>query len=144
MKIYIDTNIVVADAVEKHPHSSNASSLFKAVQIRRWTPVISAHGLAEIYSTLTGAPFRPRISPVAAWQIIEENVLASFEVAPLIRNDYARILRECVDSGWTGGRVYDAIHVYAARKAKCERIYTFNVPDFRQIAPDLVDRIMAP
>ena len=144
MKIYIDTNIVVADAVDNHPHNANAASLFREIQVRGWTPVISTHGLAEVYSILTGAPFYPRISPAVAWQIIEENILASFEIEPLIRSDYTKIVRECAISGCIGGRVYDAIHVHAARKAKCERIYTFNVQDFRQIAPDLVDRIMAP
>lgn len=144
MKVYIDTNVIVADAIENHSHSANASSLFKEVEKGRWVPVISAHGLAEVYSILTRAPFRPRISPAVAWQIIEENVLASFEIEPLTCSDYTRILRESAAVGWSGGRVYDAIHVHAARKAQCERIYTFNVQDFRQLAPDLVDRIMAP
>jgi len=45
---------------------------------------------------------------------------------------------------WTGGRIYDAIHIQIARKAKCDRIYTFDVRHFRSIAPDLSDRIMAP
>lgn len=144
MKIYIDTNIVVADAIGDHTHNANASSLFQEIRSRRWTPVISAHGLAEAYSTLTGTPFRPRISPAEAWQIIEENVLASFEIESLTRSDYTRIIRESAALGWTGGRIYDSIHVHAARKAGCSRIYTFNVQDFRQLAPDLLDRIMAP
>ena len=144
MKIYVDTNIVIADAVDSHPHNANASAFFQEIRAKHWTPVISAHGLAEVYSILTGAPFRPRISPAIAWQIVQENVLDSFEVEPLTRNDYTRIIRECSSLGWAGGRIYDVIHVHSARKAKCSRIYTFNVQDFRQLAPDLLDRIMAP
>ena len=144
MKVYIDTNVIVADAIEDHSHNANAASLFKEVQMGRWVPVISAHGMAEVYSILTRTPFRPRITPAEAWQIIEENVLASFQIEPLTRGDYTKILRESAAIGWSGGRVYDAIHIHAARKANCDRIYTFNVQDFRQLAPDFADRIMAP
>jgi predicted nucleic acid-binding protein len=144
VKVYIDTNVVVADTVKDHVHHANASGLFRQVQLRQWTPVISAHGLAEIYSVLTGAPHKPRPTPVSAGQMIEENVLQTFEIEALTRSDYKKIIQECSALGWSGGRVYDAIHVHAARKAGCGRIYTFNVQDFRQLAPDLLDRIMAP
>ena len=140
MKVYIDTNVIVADAIADHKHKANATSLFEEIQARRWTPIISSHGLAEVYSN----PYGSAISPAKAWQIIEENVLAFFETEPLTRSDFTKILRESAAVGWSGGRVYDAIHVHAARKAKCDRIYTSNPQDFRQPAPDLVDRIMAP
>ena len=144
MKVYIDTNVIVARSVTQHEHHIRAIAFFTEAESRTWTLVISTHGLAEIYSILTRVPYQPRISPAEAWGILEKNILERFEIEPLIRSDYAKILRECAASGWIGGRVYDAIHVHAARKAKCERIYTFNVQDFRQIAPDLVDCIMAP
>ena len=144
MKVYIDTNVIVADAVSHHIHNANASLLFQEISARRWTPVISSHGLAEVYSILSGAPYRPRTSPAEAWQIIEENVLSSFEIEALTRNDYRKVIQECAALGWTGGRVYDAIHIHAARKARCSRIYTFNVQDFRQLAPDLLDSIVSP
>jgi predicted nucleic acid-binding protein len=144
VKVYLDTNIVVADAVAGHVHNANASGLFRQIESRRWTPVIVAHGLAEIYSVLTRTPYIPRISPAAAWQILEENVLASFEIETFSRSEYVRFLKDCAAQGWSGGRIHDALHLAAARKAKCARIYTFDVAHFRQLAPDLLDRIMAP
>lgn len=144
MKVYLDTNIVVADAVRTHVHNANASGLFRQVESRRWTPVIAAHGLAEIYSVLTRTPFQPRISSAEAWHAIEQNVLPSFEIEALSRSEYIRILKDCAALGWGGGRIFDALHIAAARKAECRRIYTFDVVHFRQLAPDLLDRIMAP
>jgi hypothetical protein len=44
-----------------------------------------------------------------------------------------------------GGLVFDALHLHCAEKAQCDRIYTFNVKDFRALAPDaLVAKIAAP
>jgi predicted nucleic acid-binding protein len=144
VKVYIDTNIVIADAVKQHEHHPNAAEIFRVIGSRRWTPVMSAHGLAEIYSVMTRAPYQPRISPSGAWQALQENVLASFEIETLTKNEYIKLIKECATQGWTGGRVYDAIHVHIARKTRCDRIYTFNVSHFRQLAPDLNDRIMMP
>jgi predicted nucleic acid-binding protein len=144
VKVYIDTNTVVARAVTTHVHNANAVVLFRQIQSRRWIPVISTHGLAEIYAVLTGTPFQPRITPAAAWQILHADILEKFEIESLARNDYREIIKDCAAQSWSGGRVYDALHVATARKAQCDRIYTFNVRHFRSIAPDLSDRIMAP
>jgi predicted nucleic acid-binding protein len=144
VKVYLDTNIIVADAVSSHVHNASAAGLLRQIESRQWTPVLVAHGLAEIYSVLTRTPYRPRITPAQAWQIIEQNVLASFEIEALSRSEYSRVIKECAAQGWSGGRIHDVLHIAAARKARCGRIYTFDVTHFRQLAPDLLDRIMAP
>ncbi|WP_446744046.1 hypothetical protein [Silvibacterium acidisoli] len=54
------------------------------------------------------------------------------------------VVRACSRQGLAGGLVYDALGMTAARKAGCERIYTYNVKHFRQVAPDLHDRIFMP
>lgn len=144
MKVYVDTNVLVARCVAQHPHHDHAVALFREIEAKRWIPVISAHGLAEVYAVLTAAPFKPRISALEAWQILDRNILGRIEAKPLGRKDYVHILKESAAQGWTGGRIYDAIHIHAARKTECTKIFTFNVQHFRQIAPDLLDRIMAP
>lgn len=144
MNVYIDTNIVIADTALIHPHKTNALELFRKIRVSRWTPVIAAHGLAEAYSVLTRTPFRPRITSADAWRSLQENVLRSFEIVSLNRTDYSEILRHCAAQGWTGGLIFDALHMQAARKAKCARVYTLNVAHFRRIAPDLGDRILSP
>lgn len=144
MNVYVDTNVVVARTAVGHPHQANAVHLFREIATRRWTPVISAHGLAEIYSVLTRTPFPRRVSAAEAWKVIENNILPLFEVEALTKTDYKSLLQNCAANGWSGGQVCDAIHISAARKAKCSRIYTLNVKHFRLIAPDLHDRILSP
>lgn len=144
MNVYIDTNIIVARTVASHEHYSRATLLIQKMRLQRWTPVISAHGLTEIYSVLTRAPYQPRMSAEQVRNMLEENVIASFEIEALTKTEYIRLIKESAAQGWTGGRIYDAIHLAIARKARCSRIYTFNVLHFRQLAPDLTDRIMAP
>ena len=95
MNVYLDTNIVVADAVEDHERHANAVALFEEVQRRRWTPVISAHGLSETYAVLTGTPFSHRISPAEAWRVAQENVLSLFEIGTLGRSGDADVLQNC-------------------------------------------------
>lgn len=144
MNVYTDTSVIVARTVLHHPHHANAVQLFRHLNAERWTPVISTHGLAEIYSVLTRLPMPQRVSPAEASHLIQENLLLQFEIQTLGKADYAEVVRSCSTQGWVGGAIYDAIHVHAARKAKCERIYTFNLSDFRRIAPDLHDRIVSP
>jgi hypothetical protein len=44
-----------------------------------------------------------------------------------------------------GAIVFDALHLRCAQKSACDRIYTFNVKDFRGLAPDgLQSRIVSP
>jgi predicted nucleic acid-binding protein len=144
VKVYLDTNTVVARLVKGHVHQVNAANLLHQIQSRRWTPVIAAHGLTEVYSVLIRTPFQPRISPAEAWELLELNVLPRFEIETLSRSEYIRVLKDCAAQGWSGGRVHDALHIAAARKAQCGRIYTFDVAHLRQLAPDLLDRILAP
>lgn len=144
MKVYIDTNIVVARTMAEHTHHANASALFKKIQQQRWMPVISSHGLAEIYTALTATPFQKRPAPVEVWQMLQENVLELFEIQALSRKDYMQVIQDCAARGLSGARIYDALHIHSARKAGCSRIYTFNAKHFRALAPDLQDQILIP
>lgn len=55
------------------------------------------------------------------------------------------VVHHCATTGWAGGKVHDAVHLRCAQKAGCDRIYTFNVKDFRALAPSgLQDKIGPP
>jgi predicted nucleic acid-binding protein len=63
----------------------------------------------------------------------------------LDEGEYVDIVRRAASQGWIGGRIHDAIHLQCAAKMKCDRVYTFNVRDFRAVAStDLENRITAP
>lgn len=144
MKVYFDTAVLVASSVEEHVHYHRARPVVKAVRDGEIDGYVSAHVLAEFYSVITVTPFRSRVFPEQAWRLLSDNVLPNFKVIDLSTEDYRNAIHSSALSGWMGGRVYDMLHIVGARKANCERIYTFNVRHFRQLAPELSERIIAP
>jgi predicted nucleic acid-binding protein len=142
---YFDTPVVVAASVESHPRYAEAFIALKQAADKRHKPCISAHGLAEIFPVLTRAPFSPHVYPTEALQIIEQNVLPHFEVLSISAQEYQEVIRECAMHGWAGGRIYDALHLRFAQKRGCDRIYTLNLRDFRDLAPrNLQSKICEP
>jgi predicted nucleic acid-binding protein len=100
--------------------------------------------VAETYAALTSLPLTPRILPAEAERILQVNVKSHFRMVPLTASMYAKAVDACVRRSLPGGKVYDALLIQCARKAGCERIYTFNVEDYRRLAPDLASSIVAP
>jgi predicted nucleic acid-binding protein len=145
VKAYLDTNVLVAASIQEHRHHVQAFDLVKRVKEGALQGCISTHGLAEFYSVLTRAPFTPRVHPSEAGRFLDDNVLPYFELTALSVNDYKAVLRSCSAAGLIGGMVFDALHLHSAQKAGCDRIYTFNVRDFRALAPSgLAGKIGAP
>ena len=106
---------------------------------------ISTHGLAEFYAVITRIPVDPRVHPVEAGRLIDEDILRYFELIALSGSDYKSVVRSTASAGLSGGVIYDALHLHAAQKAGCDRVYTHNVKDFRALAPaNLIGKITAP
>src|SRR5216684_1604455 len=127
MKAYLDTAVLVAASVADHPHHSQSLAALQLVRKKTMIGHISGHGLSEMYAVLTRTPFTPPIYPMEAWKLLSMNVLPYFQIVTLTPEMYRETIQECADRGWIG-----------------ERIYTFNVRHFQQLAPDLADRIGAP
>jgi hypothetical protein len=83
-------------------------------------------------------------TPVEARKLLSENILPYFQIVVLTPKMYAETIQECASKGWMGGKIHDALHLRRARKDACDRIHTFNVRHFQQLAPDLSARIGAP
>jgi predicted nucleic acid-binding protein len=142
---YFDTSIVVAAAVTQHPHNAPALAVLEELVSRKHRGYLSAHSLTEVYSVLTRTPFKPPLYPSEAWQIIEQMILPHMELVTLTPKEYREVVRHCAVNGWVGGKVHDAVLLRCAQKAGCDRIYTFNVKDFRALAPpDLAGRVALP
>ncbi len=144
MKVYCDTSVLVAASVAVHPHHPQARALLKQVRAKKLEGVISAHGTAEFYAVLTRAPLTPPVHPSEAWRLLAENILPYFHVASFNSAQYTAVLREAGENGWTGGLIYDALHLAAATSNHCKRIYTFNLRHFLQLAPQLQETICSP
>jgi predicted nucleic acid-binding protein len=144
MKIYCDTSILVAASISAHPHNAQSLALLRRVRAGKLKAVISAHGIAEFYAVLTRAPLIPPVHPSEAWRLLAENVLPHFHIAALSAAEYTSVLRQAGEKGWTGGLVYDALHLACATSNHCKRIYTFSLRHFLQLAPHLQDVICSP
>jgi predicted nucleic acid-binding protein len=145
VKAYFDTNVLVAACVQQHQHHEQSFDLLKAVKEGALQGCVGTHGLAEFYSVLTRAPFTPRVHPAEAGRFLHDNILPYFELVALSANDYKAVLRSCANAGLVGGVVFDALHLHSALKARCDRVYTLNLKDFRVLAPkELEARVVAP
>ena len=145
MDIFFDTTVLVAASEQSHPHYAQARPALLRVAAGQDKGFMGQHSIAEVYAALTRLPVQPRIHPVEAARIVTENILPNFEVVSLGKEDYLEAMNTMASGGWSGAKIYDALLLRCAAGCAVERIYTFNVGDFRQLAPaGLQERICAP
>lgn len=145
MKVFCDTNLLVAAFREDHPQHEAARPVIERVKAGKDAGFVAAHSLAETYAVLTRLPGAAQVAPTVAWQLISENVLKGFTIVTLTAKEYAEAIKTAAENGVEGGKTYDALLLSAAAKSGADRILTFNVRHFQTLAdPDLRSRIAAP
>jgi predicted nucleic acid-binding protein len=143
--IFFDTTVLVAASEQSHPHYTQAWPALLRVAAGQDKGIIGMHSITDVFAVLTRLPVQPRIHPVEAARIITENILPHFEVVSLGKEDYVEVLNTMAGGGWSGAKIHDALLLRCAARSKVERIYTFNLGDFRQLAPaGLQEKICAP
>lgn len=140
MNVFFDTSVLVAASERSHPHHLQARTAVQRVVAGKDKGSISAHSIAEIYAALTRLPVQPRIHAMEAARIITENILPNFEVVPARKQDYVEALAVTAKGGWVGAKIYDALLLRCASSCGAERIYTFNLADFRKLASEELQR----
>lgn len=133
MRILLDSSVLVAAMIASHPDHERGLPWLAACRQGRHEGVVAQHSLAELYSTLTSLPLRPRLVPLEVAQFLEENVEAACAVQELRASDYRRVIGRLSRAGFGGGIIYDALIAEAAIKAKVARIITFNQRDFERL-----------
>jgi predicted nucleic acid-binding protein len=145
MKVFCDTNILVAASLQSHPQHDAARPVLERVKAGQDLGWVAAHSLAEAYAVLTRLPGASLVAPSVAWQLISENVLKVFTIVSLTAKEYANTLENAAANGVEGGKTYDALLLAAAAKCGAERIYTLNTRHFQALAEDrLRARIVSP
>jgi predicted nucleic acid-binding protein len=144
MKDFLDTNVLVAACVADHEHHARALPVVQAIHAGRAEGFVSAHSLLETHSILTRLPRAPRISSMQASRLIADNIVKYFSVVALTGGEYAELSLQLGQNNIVGGKTYDALHLACAEKCGADRIYTFNVRDFAQLAGKLTGKITAP
>ncbi len=135
-RIFFDTSVLIPALIANHPRHAEAARRLERVHAGAIQLVISTHTIAELYATLSALPVSPRISSGEAVQLIRENVLSRAEIVALDESDYEQVISLAAEMDVSGGAVYDALHVHAARKAVADRLWTMNERDFVRIWPD--------
>jgi len=144
MKVLLDTSVLVAAMVSSHPHHARALPCLSAVKQNREQGIVAAHSLAECYAVMSGLPVKPRLSPKVTRQLLRDNLENHFHIQALEPAQYLAVLDALSIAGFSGGIVYDALILQAARLAEVERVYTFNRSDFLRLAPDWTERLISP
>lgn len=145
MQVFFDTTVLVAASEQSHPHHARALPVLRRVVAGHDVGFISAHSIAETYAALTRLPVQPRIHPSEAARIITDNIVSSCTVVSLTSAEYLQALAVVRDAGIPGAKIYDALLLACATTCAAERIYTFNLGDFRNLATtDQLSKVMAP
>ena len=144
MRDFLDTNVLVAACVADHEHHARALPVVQAVHEGRVEGFVSAHSLLETHAILTRLPRVPRISSMQASMLIADNIVKYFSVVALTGREYSELSLRLGTDNIVGGKAYDVLHLACARKCGADRIYTFNVREFTQLAGPLAGKITAP
>ena len=145
MKVFLDTNVLVAAFLQSHPHHNAARPVVERVKAGQDQGFVAAHSLAETYAVLTRLPGGNQVAPTIAWQLISDNVVNKFTIVTLTPKEYAQTLERAAADGVEGGQTYDALLLAAAAKSGADRIYTTNVRHFQNLADEKVrGQIVAP
>lgn len=133
LKILFDSSVLIAAFVESHLKHKSALSFLMKAKSKEFQLLISSHTILEIYSVLTSAPFKPKITPIIAKQLIENNIKNTAKIIYLTDKDYFKIVEKVCNLKFSGGIVYDAIAVQCAMNAKADEILTLNPKDFLRL-----------
>ena len=144
MRVLFDTSVLVAAHLPSHADYPGSRRWLERAKQHAFEFVIAAHSLMETYSVLTRLPLTPRITPSAAFQFIETNVLTTAEIVTLTGADYLDLLRGLGASGVGGGIVYDSLLVKAAELADVDVLLTLNFKHFQQLWPAKIAKLNTP
>lgn len=142
-KTLFDTSVLISAFVVSHPKHQSCIPWLHQVKAEQVQGAIATHTLAETYSVLTRLPVSPRISPTLARRLIEEN-LKEFEIAPLVAEDYFRVIDKMVTLNLAGGAIYDALIAQAAIKAKVNQLLTLNPEHFTRLGDEIARLVLIP
>ena len=125
---YIDTSVIVPALAERHENHSVCLPLLQK------NAVTSTHALAEAFAVLTAIFKYPNHVAAKALSDLAELVT----VEEISRKDYLKVLSEARTRGIIGGLIYDALHAETARRLHADKVFTYNVSNFKHVAHDLV------
>ena len=143
LKILFDSSVLIAAFVESHPKHKSALSFLMKAKSKEFQLFVSSHTILEIYSVLTSTPFKPKITPIIAKLLIENNIKNIAKTIYLTGEDYFKIVEKMSNSNLSGGIIYDAIVVECALNANVDEILTLNTKDFLRLTNEKSIKVSA-
>jgi len=144
VKILFDTSIIVSGIVETHPMHAKCLPWLQRAKAGEVECIVVSHTLAETYAVLTTLPVKPRISPLVAQRLIDNNLQEIARIVPLTIADYWNTIQRMTAMGLSGGTIYDALIATVARRLSVDKLLTLNTDDFRRVWPEGDQVISAP
>ena len=141
MREFFDTSVLVAAFLGDHPHHKASAKVFAGADKKHSS--CGVHTLAELYSTLTSLPLKPMIAPEQALLFLGD-VRSRLSLIALDEAEYFEMIERTAGKRIAGGRIYDALLLQCALKAKASTIYTWNLKHFQQLAPEIASAMRTP
>jgi len=133
MKTLFDTSVIISGMIESHPMHARCLPWLQRAKAGEIEGIVVSHTLAETYAVLTTLPVKPRISPLLAQRLIDNNLQAVASIVPLTIADYRNTIRRMAEMGLSGGSVYDALIATVGRRLSVDKLLTLNADDFRRV-----------
>jgi predicted nucleic acid-binding protein len=143
LKLFFDTNVLMAGLVESHVAHGRAYPWLEKVFADKAEGYCSTHSLAELYSIVTSIPHRPPITSQETKKSLDR-VCQFFTLVPLGVNDYKEVVDWMVSLNIRGGGIYDALHARAALKAKADVLLTLNKKHFIRLGEAVAKLVKEP
>ncbi len=133
MSEYFDTPVLVFACANKGELGDRARKLIAECA----EPLSTPHALAECFNALT---YRLGFPPRQVRTTITKNT-ERFNFVTMEFGDYDQAINLVVENGFTGDKIFDALHVVAAIKGKASKIHTSNKRDFGPMTTIPIQRI---
>jgi predicted nucleic acid-binding protein len=145
MKVFLDTNVLIAASIRQHPQFEAADNLLQRCANKEDEGVIHSHSLLEFHSAITQLPEGLAVPPGQVYTLLEEGLLPYLRCANLNAKQVRQVQKRAGELGLIGGIIYDLYHLAVAENEKVDKLLTFNVVHFQQLAtPEWQSRISRP
>jgi predicted nucleic acid-binding protein len=115
--LFLDTSVLLAGIVELHPPNPHAHAIMEAVAAGRLVrPATAFHCCLEFYAVATRLPVEYRVSAADAGRLVQEEILARFEVLDLPAGSRRALFALAASDEVAGGRLYD-LHIAEVARA---------------------------
>ena len=135
MKIFLDTNVLVAACLEDHEHNARAVPLMQSVHDGRNEGFASAHSLLEMHSILTRMPRSPRVTPAQAALLVADNVSKHFTIVALTAREYGELISRLGRDNIAGGKAVRCPASGLRGEKRCRENPHFQPSGFCGVAP---------